>query len=291
MRVPTWETSAGALAAFLNSRAPLSLADLYTVTLASGQRFQWTSGDVAVTIGSRTFGLGPGITRSGVRFVVGVEVTNLTMTLTDIVGTTVNGTPLLPFIRGRGFYGARVQLEKLFCSGVDATPVGALMWFTGRVSDCEVDRDEGKLTVRSDLELLNVKIPKEVYQPGCLNTLYDPSCGLARDNYRNTLRATSNSDARRINFSCAFDVFSLGGYALGVIRGMSGANAGVRRTVKQVGAGVITVLQPWPAAVAVDDTFEIWMGCDKTLATCGGTFNNRSRFRGQPFIPVPETVI
>jgi uncharacterized phage protein (TIGR02218 family) len=171
-------------------------------------------------------------------------------------------------------------------------PVGALLWFVGRVADIVCDRYAAQITVKSDLELLDVQVPRDVYQAGCLNTLYDAACGKARAGYVATSTAAGATDARRITFAHSL-AQAAGYFELGVCTFTSGANTGVSRTVKThtTGApGYVTVLQPWPFAVASGDAYSIYPGCDKTRATCNSKFSNLGRFRGMPFIPAPETV-
>jgi uncharacterized phage protein (TIGR02218 family) len=294
MRTPTWESSPGALAALLNSRAPLEgKADVYTVTLANGSVYRWSGAEIALQLGSDVYALGPGLKRSQVRFSLGLEVDRLTVTLTDNADAPVTfaGVPLPAFTRGRGFDNATVTLQKVFW-GVGATgPVGALHWFTGFVDDIDGDRNEAVLNVASFTKWLDVKVPRDIYQTQCLNTLFDAQCGKSRLAYTVADAATSATNTNRTTFSHDLPQ-AAGWFSLGVITMTSGPNAGQSRTVKLHTSTQITVLQPWPFAVAAGHTFSIVPGCDKLLATCSGAkFNNRARFRGQPFIPVPETVL
>lgn len=291
MRTALWETSAGALAALLNSRVPLQKADLYTLTLAGGTVLRWSGADVPLTGGGNTWVLGPGLKRSRVRFTVGVSVDSLQLTLHDILGTTINGQALIPFIRAGGLNNARLQLDRAFWGPTDTEPVGALLWFVGRVAEVEsIDRYGAELTVKSDLELLDVMVPRDVYQPGCLNTLYDAPCGVSRAAFTVTGSATSASTADRTTFNHAL-AQAAGWFDLGVVRMTSGANNGISRTVKRHLVGTIAVMPPWPLAVANGDTFSIYPGCDKQQATCTTKFSNLARFRGMPYIPAPETVL
>jgi len=291
MRTPSYESTPGALAALLATGQPLTRADCYTLTLPDGSTQLWTGADAPVTLGTRTFVLGPGITRGHVRWVTGVEVSTLDITLTDIVGTTLGGMSLAAYTRARGLFGARLKLERAFWGPGDVAPRGALLWFSGRIAEAEPTRYEVKLTAKSDLELLDVMIPRDVYQAGCLNTLYDPLCGVARAAVSVTGTATSASDTRRIAFSVTLSTSKPDGWGdMGVITMTSGANAGIKRTVKLHASGAITVLSPWPAPVASGNTFSLAPGCDKTFSTCKAKFSNGARYRGMPFIPVAETV-
>jgi len=292
MRTALWETSTGALAALLNSRQPVTKADLYTLTLAGGAVFRWSGCDLQITGAGHTWTIGPGLERSRVRFTVGVDVDTLQLKITDNVGTTINGQALVPFIRAGGLNGARLQLDRAYWGVTDQAPVGALLWFVGRVADIKVDRYGADISIKSDLELLDVMVPRDVYQAGCLNTLFDSACGAVRASYLVSGTASSATDTRRITFSHALSQ-ATGYFELGVVTFTNGANAGIARTVKvhtNGSPGALTVLQPWPFPVASGDAFTISPGCDKTQATCSSKFSNVVHFRGQPYIPVPETV-
>jgi len=289
MRTALWETSAGALALLLNSKAPLHKADLFTLTLADGTVYRWSGSDVAVTGGGRTWSLGPTLKRTGVKFVVGVEVDTMTVTIYDAAGTNINGTPLIPFIRAGGLYGARLQVDKAFWGVSDTAPVGALAWFHGRVAETECGRNGAMLRVNSDLELLDVLVPRDVYSPSCLNTLYDSMCGLLAATYRVSGTATSATDTRRITFSHAM-AQAAGYFDLGTIRMTSGLNNGISRSVQKHLSGSISVLQPWPFSVSNGDTYIVDPGCDKTQTTCRTKYANEPRYRGYPYVPSPETV-
>lgn len=296
MRTPEWETSPGALVTLLNSRAPLVKADIYTLTLAGGTVLRWSGHDTPLTVNGQTYALGPKIKRDRVRFVVGIEVNTLTVSLWDEGATLINGRPLLAFIHARGLYGARLSLSRVFWGFGDAGPVGSLLWFPGRVADATVDRNEARLVIKSDLEDLDTMVPAEVYQPGCLNDVYDPDCGADRAAFTVTGAAVGTTDITRTAFGHALAQPN-GYFDLGVVRMTSGANAGVSRTVKRYVTTQLNVLQPFPFAVANGDTFTLTAGCNKSKTDANGcpkfhsSANVILRFRGQPFIPVPETVI
>ena len=291
MRTPTWEPSPGALALLLNDRSAVQLrkVDLYTLTLSGGAQHRYSGADEAVTLGTRFFPLGPVFSRGGTRIGPGIAVDELQITVQSDDAVQINGVPLVRFIAGGGLDGARLLLERAFSAGPGAPWAGALHLFSGRVGDVDGGRHGKRLTVRSDTELLDVMVPRNVYQAGCLNTLYDSTCGVARASLQVSGTATAASNADRTTFNWSMPS---GNFALGSITMTSGANAGIARTVRtspNFPRRVIT-LAPWPFAVAAGDTFTVLPGCDKTLASCRTKFNNVARFRGMPFIPVAETV-
>jgi uncharacterized phage protein (TIGR02218 family) len=66
---------------------------------------------------------------------------------------------------------------------------------------------------------------------------------------------------------------------------------GTKRSLKAYASGALQLFSPLPVAPAVGDTFSIFPGCDKTMATCQNKYSNVVHFRGFPFIPTPETAV
>jgi uncharacterized phage protein (TIGR02218 family) len=74
-------------------------------------------------------------------------------------------------------------------------------------------------------------------------------------------------------------------YMLGRLRFTSGANDGLVVSLKTNTDTGIYFRYPPINGVAVNDTFEIWPGCAKTLNACGYKFGNTPNFRGFPRVP------
>lgn len=290
MRQVSWQTSPGALLALFDAPgAQVYMVDLYTITLSGGAVVRYTNADTAVTVNGATFAAAPAITRGRTKVAIGVAVDSLTVTLAADTSITINSVPLLQFIAGGGLDGGRLVLERAFAASALSAWVGAVMLFQGRIGDPQVDRFSAAVPVKSDSELLNVMVPATIYQPGCSNTLFDSTCGLAKTSYAASATATSASDATRRTFSTGL-AQAAGYFDMGWAVGLTGPNAGIGRTIKSFAGGVISSIQPWPIAIAVGNTFTVYPGCDKTQATCSAKFANLLRFRGYPYVPAPETV-
>lgn len=295
MKTPVWEPSAGALVAWLLANTQARPLDLWTIKLSNGTTLRWTSGDVIVTVNGATWGLGPGITRTRTRQTVGVSVDTMSVTLYGDATTLINGVPAMQAIKQRAFQNATVRMDRGFFD--DAfTCKGIAPGFFGRVGEVRVGRSEARLEVRSHAELLDVMIPGEVYQPGCRNTLFDARCGLAMSAHTvaGTVGSVPDTTRRVIVSSSAAVTGKAAGWAdLGVLTMTSGACSGQSRTVRTHtlgGSATIQVTSPFNNALAAGDTFTLRAGCDKSKATCTAKFANVVRFRGEPFVPAPETV-
>lgn len=280
------------LIALLNGSNQFIMADLYTITLVTGTVLRYTSADIDITHAGATYSArGPLIRRGTVRTVVGLEVDKLDMTVSPkpgMDGHLLAGAPFIPASLQGALDGAMVMLQRAFLSSWALPPVGAVVMFYGRVSDVSGTRSAMPVDVKSALELLNTKLPRNLCQASCMHTLYDGGCAVNKAAYTTTGTVTgTNGTGQWLQSGLAQGA---GWFDQGVLTFTSGANAGVQRTVKAHSAGQFWFALPLPQAPTVGDTFSVYPGCDKTQATCSAKFNNTPRFRGFPFVPVPETI-
>lgn len=289
MRTPIYEQAPGALATLLNTVTQIVVQDLYTLTLPGGQVLRWSGSDVPVTVGANTWVLGPGLERGRLKWSTGIVVDTLDMRVYTDGSHTISGVPLIGYVARGGLDNARLQVDRAYRASHTTPVVGVLLGFVGRVADVKPDRTMISVQVKSDTELLDVMVPREVYQPACLNTLYDAACGVSRAARTVSGVATQASNSTRTAFGHNRPE-AQGYFDLGVVDFTSGLNAGVSRTVKTHVSGSITLLNPLPFAVAVGDAYSVRPGCDRLQATCSSKFANIIRFRGQPYIPAPESV-
>lgn len=286
----------GALLAFLNSTTQLMMADLYTFTTVGGTVYRFCGGDRVQSVNGRSFVLGPKIERSTIRSVVGIEVDTLRVDLHAEPSVMLGALPMIQALAQGLMDNGTLGLERLFMDGSGA-PKGAVLLFMGRVGQITTTRGHATLEVVSHTELLDVMIPTGVYQPACRNTLYDLNCGASKASFGVSNTVSVASGPTRQSFSSTFSgvaAINMRDCTLGTVTFSTGANAGITRTVKRQVAGTptaIEVVYPWPYPVAVGDAFTIYQGCDKTKTTCQGVFNNLGNFAGEPFIPLPETVV
>ena len=148
-------------------------------------------------------------------------------------------------------------------------------------------RTQAVLAVASDLVILDYDMPKNLFQPTCVHTLYDAGCGVIRGTFAATGTAGGGSTSSVILSSVA-----AASHAQGSLVFTSGANANVRATVKSVSAGsAFNLMYPLPFSPTPGDAFTVYAGCDHTQATCQNRFANRANFRGFPFVPPVEMAV
>jgi uncharacterized phage protein (TIGR02218 family) len=262
--------------------------DLWTIIVQSGTVLRWTDADIDITtLDARTFSRGPVITRDRVRWIRGIEVDNMSFVL-QAPTQLIDGQALPVFATLGGFDYAQVMLEKVYLNDTNVVQ-GSLVWFIGAVADVDPSDMGASITVKSQTTQLSQQLPRSLYQAGCLNNLYDSNCGVNRAAVTSagTISSVSSSTAMT---SAAVGAQATGYYDLGILKFTSGANAGIARTVQSHISTALSFSRPFPFTVVAGDAFTITPGCNKAFSTCGTKYANQLKFRGHPFVPVPETV-
>lgn len=304
-------SASNALITLLNTSTQFCIADLLTIVPVSGSIIRLTSADKDVAAVSKVDNAshvfsssGPPFKRGRTKLKVGLEVDTLQLTLyPDVIAHQLNGMPW-PAAANSGYFDeAQLILERVFMPTWFDTSAGTVILFSGRVGQAEGLREEIQIEVRSDLELLvETLFPRNVFQGGCMHTLFDSGCGLSKAAYTTAGTAAAASSATIINATLAQ---ATGYFDLGIISFTSGANAGLSRSIRAYvsgSPGTIALMRPLPVAPANGDAFTITPGCDKVIApsipsihagdirygTCATKFNNIANARAMPFIPTPE---
>lgn len=264
------------------------MADLFRITLSNGQILRHTNADMPVVWDGQTYEAHKLIIKRGAtRVAVGLDVDSNTLEIAAEPDYRLEGLQWSEAALGGALDGARVVIERIFFSDW-ATPVGAVVIFSGRVSDVSGSRSAVKVDVKSDIELLNVSSPRNIYQSGCMRTLYDGGCKVNREKFTVNGRVTANSTTGT-ELACNLTQ-SDGWFNQGVIKFTSGRNAGLSRTVKEHKGGRLSFALRLPFPPQSGDVFKIYPGCDKRQETCGKKFDNIVHFRGFPYIPAADTI-
>ncbi|TDR82212.1 DUF2163 domain-containing protein [Paludibacterium purpuratum] len=263
------------------------MADLYTFTLISGTVLTYTDADINLKMNGVTYlATDAKIQRKGTKLQTGMTVNSIEIDVYAGVNNLVNGIPMLQAISTGAFDSADVIVQRVFMATWGDTSAGSIILFTGRVSDATATRTSAALTVKSYLDLLNINMPRNLYQASCSNSLYGLGCGVNREAVAVSATAGAGSTASTVKVATSKpDGWFNQGYSLFT----GGQNAGLRRTIKVHASGQVLLAAPLPYPVSAGDTMKLYPGCDHTQATCINKFGNGARWRAMPFIPVPET--
>ena len=278
-----------ALIALLNSSTQFVMADLYTFTLVGGILLRYSAAPTAIVANGFTFTVGPKFQRSKTSTVIGTQVDELDIKVypekTDLIGTTL----WLEAAWQGQLDGALLQIERAFMPSYGDTSPGTVVLFAGRISDIDCSRTGIDLKCRSHLELLNIQMPRRLWQSSCTHVFGDAMCQFNRATLQASFGCLSGSTETQI--LSTVNPTPAGLYVQGTIFGLTGANAGDSRTVAGMSSGNVSVKLAFLSPPKVGDQFQLLPGCDRSIATCTNVFNNAIHFGGMPYIPTPETAV
>lgn len=273
------------LLSLLQSNDHFYKCDLYTITLADGTIVRSTDADVDLSWDGNVFPSdSPQLERTKVKTMIGIQVDEMDLSVLS-PNKLINGFTYANAARLGLLDGATVLVETAYLQNWP-TIVGVMHTFFGFVADVEPGRSEVRLMVKSALDLLTSPFPRNVYQSTCLHTVYNSGCAANKALF--TAVSAVSGTPTLISIASALSQ-PTGYFDQGVLTFTSGPLNGINRTVKSYSSGAFTFSNPLPELPIAGNTFSVFAGCDKTKATCQSKFNNLARFRGFPFIPVPET--
>ena len=282
-----------ALAAWLPTAREVEFVELLTVTTPTGGLWRYASSvdnvtDAGITwLGSASAG-GLLWERSRLTFKAGIALSECTLTLQPRAGDLINSLPVAQALRARAWDSATVLLSRAY---FDATGLlkGILPRYQGTVAPMRFLDGTLEITLKPPSQTLNRAVPP-VYQDACHNTLFDTACGVSRPAYTVTGTVSAGSTTALVQTGRGEAASYFNG---GVLVFTSGLMAGLPRTVRSHSAGgALSFFEPYPLAATAGDAYSLTPGCDRSLGAGGcSRFGNRLRFRGTPFIPLPETAI
>lgn len=271
------------------------MADLYTLTLQTGAIFRYTSADRNIVLSGNTFSAqGPRIKRGKTRIVIGLEVDTLDLSVFADSTAIVGAQSFFQLAVSGGLDGGTLRLDRVFMPTWGDTSPGAVNMFYGRIADIKIGRTEAKITVKSMLELLDIQMPRNIYQPSCLHTLFDAGCALNPASFAVTATVEAGATTLVIPTNLAdpyrndVDGHPISNY---FTDGKIVFSDGTQRSVRAYVGGQFTIYEPLILAPTNGSTFTAYPGCDRSLDTCRAKFQNSVHFRGYPFVPAPEAAI
>jgi uncharacterized phage protein (TIGR02218 family) len=281
------------------------LVDLFTFTLVDGTVLYYCAGGADIVYSGNTYKCGvstngPFFKREGegsnIKWGIGLDVDTMNFTILPGSGTvtlaTGNGAgiPFAQAITEGIFDYADCLVQRAVVSTWGNVSAGLITIFDGLVGQLQSGRDNAiRITLDSYKDILSINMPRNIYQPGCMNTLYDSACRVNKATFTLTGALVSGSTTSSLNTNSlapATGYFNLGG-----IEFTSGVNEGIIAQIQTHTHGspsTITIIPPLPNVPGATDSFSIWPGCDKRAFTCQNKFSNLVNFRGLPFVPVPE---
>lgn len=147
----------------------------------------------------------PSLDRSKINSTVGLSVDDLTVTIaaTPLVQIPAgSGVTLLTALQTGLFDGAAVTVQRLTMARPGDTSLGTVVWFRGTVGDVQdITKIGAKIVIKALTEYLNVQMPRNLFQPSCRHTLFDPGCTLKASDFTTYGRVLGSPSPTVISFA------------------------------------------------------------------------------------------
>ena len=225
---------------------------------------------------------------SGLKTVIGigVEVDEQDLQLDYSPSQEYMGQPFSAAIRRGRLDGAIIRRDRYFARKWGTGWIAGTPMFVGRMSSVDrVGRSAATIKVKSHLVLLNMNMPRKLFQPQCNWTLFDPGCGLDRDDYTQLGQIDAQSTSSMVYVS---GIQGIENFKYGVMQIQDGDAFTEIRTIKNVGGNFFELSYPLDFVPSAGTPFSCYPGCIRTYERCGD-YNNRHRFQAFEFVPQAET--
>src|SRR3984893_17357195 len=214
------KAASAAMIALLGSSDQFIMADLYTITLVGGLVLRYSAAPTVLIANGYTFALGPKFERSKTKVVIGTQVDELEVMLYPGTADLIGVASFLEAAWQGQLDGALLQLDRAFMPAYGDTTPGTVVLFTGRISDIDCSRTGIDMKCRSHLELLNIQMPRRLWQASCTHFFGGPMCQFDRASLALTFSADTGSTRTVITNAPS----SVTPFNLGTITGVTGAN-------------------------------------------------------------------
>lgn len=274
-------------------------ADLITVTLASGLVMYITDGQLDINYSGNTYSAARwgGWECTETRCELGLL--NATATLSIFADENILmpnwNIPLMQAIQEGLFDGAVVTILTTYGLSYGETDFGTVIRYSGQWTDSEkTGRTTAEATLKPYTFTLNQQMPRQVLQPGCRWTLYDPNtCTVNKASF--TYTGVVGIGTNNVNIVPVTTITTPSGITLeqGVITFTSGRNTGLSMSVQSWDGTNIRLSRPFLFPVAQGDTFSVVAGCAHTTAACFAFLGNSAyiHYGGTPYIPAQESAV
>ena len=257
-----------------------TLATCWRVARRDGVVLGFTTHDRSLSIEDVIYRAASGFSPSAVAASNGLNVDNL-----DVAGALSSSAISEADLREGRFDFAAIEIFQVNWSDLSQ---GKLSLVSGSLGEVSMDGARFTAEIRGLAQRLQ-QPAGEAYSPECRADLGDVRCKVNLAGFTVTGSATSIGSGR--TFTDSDRTESDGWFDYGLLTWMTGANAGLAVEVKSFASGAFTLFDAMPNAIQPGDAYTVHAGCDKRLATCKAKFANVLNFRGEPFVPGPDSML
>ena len=244
--------------------------ELYHIWHDGGANWYYTSGDVPVNYNGADYVPAP-IERDHTAYSSVLEVSTMKVRVAFIE------EPAVEFIAMNPVEILWISIMKLFR---DQDPLEADVVFLGQIKNVSFKGVTAEVVCVGFEHFLKKVVPRLRYINTCNHSLFDPGCGLTKNDYKIETSVTIY-DAT----ACSLTSDAFGGYADNYfIRGEVIFGSESRTIVDQ---NDLTVTMAYRMRELVSgNSVSVYPGCDGRIETCQDKFSNTDHFLGFPYIPL-----
>jgi uncharacterized phage protein (TIGR02218 family) len=293
---------------FLQTTQNCVRADLFTIALPNGQAIYATSGQFDIPIPTGTAGWTGATTtfyanqygvwsRGSITSEASFSLSSNTMTLECVPQQSTRypglNVGLLSAALNSLFDAAQVTVQTVYMpfGAYGDVSAGVETKWVGQITKIDsITRNKVSFECADYLYLLNIQVPSRLVQSNCPWSFADTNCSLDASTYTTAFTAAAGTTKWSMTPAIPFTAAN-GAFTQGVVKCVTGTNAGLSQSVKLHDGNTLQLMAPWLISPAVGDTFTVIQGCDKSLTTCNQKFGNQIHFGGQPLTPVSSAAV
>ncbi len=256
-----------------------SLATCWRITRRDGARFAYTTHDRELVLDHTTFSPVNGFLPTAVSSSNGLNVDNL-----EVSAILSTGGLSEEDIRAGLFDYARISIFQVNWRAPEA---GRLHIRSGWLGEFMIRDQYFTVEIRGLAQKLQQTIGG-VFSPECRANLGDGECHVNLAQFSVLGRVTAGGAGDQFSDSARTE--PAGWFDYGMVRWITGANAGHKSDVKSFAGGQYILHDPPSAPVSIGEIYLAVAGCDKRAATCKGKYQNFRNFRGETAIPGTDSL-
>jgi hypothetical protein len=274
------------------------MADLYTFYLANSDTDTFTNLDIPITVSSVTYKANS-IRVDGLKYKieVGTSVDEQTIKISATSTDDLAGANFLTSILNGAMDSGYVARDRAFwpiVTGIPAidftyAPTLVIRLCYMRMSTItKGGRTSVEMKLKSPLVLLDLNMPRNYFQPGCLHTLFDGGCTLVKSSFGHNgvvSAVTPLSVGWSGGISPPAGADGISNFAFGRLLFTTGILANSQYAIQDNDAVNLIMQIPFSTLPSIGDSFTAYVGCSKTLNTCTAKFSNNVHWRGYDKVP------
>ena len=296
----------GTYISLIKTNVNFIMGHLYTFTSAAGALDYMTDLDIDVSYGGNYYYSGR-LAIDGLRrtLSVGLEVDEQTIKIWATPNDVLWGSNFLQGAQQGLLDGAYLKRQRIvwpIVSGnlaydvVSQTPVAVFTLFGGYFGQIlKGGQTHVEVKVRSSLAKLEVNMPRNYYQPGCLWTLFDSGCTLTKASFATSGTVDTGADYTTVpvlgGIGTPTGADGIANYAQGRLLFTSGVNENLQVLINSNDSNNLFLAYPLDLLPAEGDTFNYYPGCSKSFNTCNLKYSNTANYRGFDKVPPVLTSI